>query len=233
VKPRVHLDASGDVCTVTFLSPVLSLSLLEELERVLEAVAAAARPTVLASAHPRIFLAGAHLGEIAALGPESAGRYAHRGRSVIRRLGTVPAPVVAAVHGPCLGGGLDLVLAADVIVASPAAAFGHPGARRGLVTGWGGTRTLPEAVGTARSRWAFLSGEQLPAREALAAGLVGRIAGDPVAAAREEALRLGSLHPRRTALWRTLRDGRFVDRFRSCVVHKQSMQHPPEHGERP
>ena len=104
-------------------------------------------PLVLRSAHPTIYLAGADLAEIAALDGPSCADYARRGRVVLERLALYPAPTVAAVHGSCSGGGFDLGLACDWIVAGGAAAFSHPGVRRGLVTGWGGTVRLPVAIG--------------------------------------------------------------------------------------
>ena len=212
-------------------SPILSVSVLDALGDVIAGAMAEDGPFVIRSLHAKIFLAGANLREVASVDARSAGVYACRGRDVLDAIRALPGPVVAAVHGPCMGGGLDLVLACDAVVASPGATFGHPGAKRGLVTGWGGTALLPVAAGAAQSRWAFLSGEPLTARDAHAAGWVHRLSGAPAIEAASLARELASLHPRRLRLWRALRDGRFIDRFRSYVVHNQSTLYPLRGGE--
>jgi enoyl-CoA hydratase/carnithine racemase len=96
---------------------------------------------------------------------------------------TFPVPTIAAVHGYCMGGGLDLALACRWRVAGPHAIFGHRGAALGLITGWGGTQRLPQVVGKARALQMFLAAEKLHAREALRYGLVAAIADDPLASA--------------------------------------------------
>ncbi|EQD49044.1 3-hydroxybutyryl-CoA dehydratase, partial [mine drainage metagenome] len=81
----------------------------------------------------------------------------------------------AAVHGVCLGGGCEVALACDFIVASEEAQFGQPEIRLGVMPGWGGTRRLPRRIGAARARrWIYL-GEPMPAREAERIGLVDRV----------------------------------------------------------
>ena len=216
------LDERGGTVTITISRPILARTVLEELSAVVDDLGAAGRPLplVLASAHPTIFLAGAHLGEIAELDAAACVPYAELGRSLIRRLADHPAPVVAAVDGSCSGGGFDLVLACDVVVASPRATFSHPGVLRGLVTGWGGTAVLPTALGRQAARRALLEGADIGAHEAILAGVVTEIADDPRSKAVELAGRLHRLHPSRVPLWRLLRESRFVDRFRAVVVEK-------------
>jgi enoyl-CoA hydratase/carnithine racemase len=98
-------------------------------------------------------------------------------------LADFPALTIAAVHGYCMGGGLDLALACKRRIAGPHAIFGHRGAALGLITGWGGTQRLPSLVGRARAMQMFLAAEKLHARDALRCGLVDAIADDPLAAA--------------------------------------------------
>lgn len=212
-------DEEG-VVLMGFSSPILSIRLLRELERTLLGLPSR-RPLVLYSPHPSIFLAGAHLGEIAALDAASSGDYAERGRRVLGRLVSRRGPVVAAVTGTCSGGGVDLVLSCDAVVLGHGAALAHPGVRRGLVTGWGGTVSLPLAVGGPGASAAVLQGRWLHATELVAAALARGIAADPNAAAIAEARRLAALEPRRIELWRLLRTGSFVDRFRGVVVHNE------------
>ena len=177
-------------------------------------------PLVLASVHPTIFLAGAHLREIEELDPRSCVVYAELGRSVAHRLASHPAAVVAAVHGSCSGGGFDLVMACDSVIASPNATFSHPGVRRGLVTGWGGTTSLGWAMGTSVARRTLLEGTVLDATTMAELGVVLTVTEDPRAEARATARRIALLHPSRLPLWRLLRGPTFVDRFRAFVAEK-------------
>lgn len=212
-----------DLVELTFDEVILSRSLLADLAAALDEVAetAAGSPLVIGSRHPTVFLAGAHLGEIADLdGIRSAG-YGHDGRAVLARLRRHPAATVAAVHGTCAGGGFDLVLECDQVVASPTASFRHPGVYRGLVTGWGGSVTLPVVAGAA-STPVMIAGREISAPQAVALGIASSIDSDPRSAARRLARRLASLHPDRLAAWRCLQTGNFVDTFRATVVHHQS-----------
>lgn len=212
----------GGVALLELQQPMLAVAVLDELSAVLEGVAESGRrtPLVLVSRHPRIFLAGAHLGEIAGLDRESSGRYADRGRAVLSRLETLPGPTLAAVAGFCSGGGFDLALACDGVVASPRSSFRHPGVVRGLVTGWSGGTRLAWMVGRARARGAVLGAAELGPAVLTAAGVVLEIADDPVRAALQLARRLADLDPVRLDHWRRLRHGRFVDRFRASVIHR-------------
>jgi enoyl-CoA hydratase len=212
----------GGITSITFNRPILTRAMLRELGGILSDLARLDQPLpiVLASAHPTIFLAGAHLAEIAGLDAHSCVAYARLGRSVIAALASHPAPVVAAVDGSCSGGGFDLVMAADTIVASPRAVFCHPGVRRGLVTGWGGTESIARTIGGPSTRRTLLEARDLHAADLERFGAVRRLVSDPAAEARRTALEIACLDPRRIALWRHLRGSNFVDRFRAFVVEK-------------
>jgi enoyl-CoA hydratase len=125
-----------------------------------------------------VFASGADIRELRTLTPDSARRFAERGQNLFRRIAAARQLTVAAVNGYCMGGGLDLALACRVRVASRAAVFAHPGARLGIITGWGGTQRLPRLVGAARALEMFLTARRLSGEEAYAVGLVSRL-GDP------------------------------------------------------
>lgn len=205
---RCTLDTVGGVGVISFGSPVLSVRMLAELESLLDELSTRpdAMPLVLRSSHPTIFLAGAHLAEIAALDARSCRTYARRGRAVLDRLSALPGPTVAAVHGSCSGGGFDLVLACDRIVAGPDATFGHPGILRGLVTGWGGTVRLPVAAGASIARLALLAAWPLRVADLSGHGVAVVSGPDIVGTAVAEAARLSTIHPDRLVAWRALRD---------------------------
>ena len=140
-----------------------------------------ARLVITGNAH--FFSAGADLHEIAELFGAEAFRFAQMGQRLMNAVAGFPAPTMAAVHGYCMGGGLDLALACRQRIAGPHAIFGHRGAALGLITGWGGTQRLPRLVGKARAIQMFLAAEKLHARDALRCGLADAIADDPLTAA--------------------------------------------------
>lgn len=139
------------------------------------------RLIITGNAH--FFSAGADLHEIALLHGPEAFRFAHMGQRLMSAVASFPAPTIAAIHGYCMGGGLDLALACQYRIASPHAIFGHRGAALGLITGWGGTQRLPRLVGKARALQMFLAAEKLHAADALRYGLVDQVSDDPLAAA--------------------------------------------------
>src|ERR1035441_7009651 len=142
------------------------------------------RPSRLVlTGNAHFFSAGADLNEIAALRGAEAFCFAKMGQRLMNAVASFPAPTIAAVHGYCMGGGLDLALACSRRIAGPHAIFGHRGAALGLITGWGGTQRLPRIVGNARALKMFVAAEKLHARDALGYGLVESIADDAVAAA--------------------------------------------------
>jgi enoyl-CoA hydratase len=130
----------------------------------------------------RAFAVGAEISELANLTPASAVEFARRGQSVMRAVANSPKPVVAAIRGYCMGGGLDLALACHARIASSDAVFAHPGGSLGIITGWGGTQRLPRLIGVSRALDMLVTGRRLDAREALACGLVQKIVGDSVVA---------------------------------------------------
>jgi enoyl-CoA hydratase/carnithine racemase len=207
---------------VVFNTPILEERVLEELMVVFRRDAGRdpVKPLVLRSAHPTVFLAGAHLAEIASLDEASCVPYAELGRTVVSLLESYPAPTVAAVCGSCSGGGVDLAIACDIVLTWPSAKLVHPGVKRGLVTGWSGTAVLPGAVGGGLARAALLTGQAISSRSVEALGARCGVGENPTETATDTALDLARLDSARFQLWRSLRRGRFVDRFRASVLHK-------------
>lgn len=136
--------------------------------------------SLIVTGNERFFSAGADLKEISQLtGPEALA-FARLGQKLTGLLDGFPVPVIAAISGYCMGGGMDVTLACDYRIAAPNAVFGHRGASLGLITGWGGTQRLPRLVGKPRALQMLLLAEKITAEEALRVGLVNRISSDPV-----------------------------------------------------
>ena len=132
----------------------------------------AIRCIVLAGSE-RAFAAGADIGELATM--SAVEMYVARSVDAWDAVRAVRTPLVAAVSGFCLGGGCELAMLCDLIVASETAVFGQPETGLGIIPGAGGTQRLTRAVGKALAMDVILSGRRLTAREALAAGLVARV----------------------------------------------------------
>lgn len=140
------------------------------------------RPLIVAGSR-QFFSVGADLNEIAALSGPEAREFSAMGQALMNAIVGYPAPVIAAVEGPCMGGGLDLALACGCRIAAPHAVFGHRGAALGLITGWGGTQRLPRLIGKSRALELFIAAEKISAGRALEIGLLDAIADDPIAEA--------------------------------------------------
>jgi enoyl-CoA hydratase len=136
-----------------------------------------------------VFASGADIRELQLLTPDSARAFAERGQQLFQRIADARQLTIAAVNGYCMGGGLDLALACRVRIASTNAVFAHPGARLGIITGWGGTQRLPKLIGAARALELFTTARRLSAEEALEFGLISRIHTDALACAFELAAR--------------------------------------------
>jgi enoyl-CoA hydratase len=130
----------------------------------------------------RAFAVGAEISELAILTAAAAFQVARYGQRVMRAVANSPKPIVAAIRGYCMGGGLDLALACHARIASREAVFAHPGGSLGIITGWGGTQRLPRLIGRGRAIEMLVTGRRLGAEEAFACGLVQKIADGPVVA---------------------------------------------------
>lgn len=146
-------------------------ALLDEAERSTEL-----RVLVIRSALERVFIAGGDIAVMRDLTLADGTRFVYAGQRLMRRLEESPMVVIAAVGGFALGGGFELALACDLIVASEQAVFGLPETTLGLLPGWGGTQRIVRAVSPQRARELVYTGRQLDAREAYEFGFVNRIA---------------------------------------------------------
>ena len=182
VVSRVELERRGDV-GIVWLDPegapvnTLSTALLERFGEILDEIERddGVRAAVIASRAPGSFLAGADIREFLRFaGPDEVRAIIAQGHDLLARLESAGTPVVAAVHGACMGGGLELALACRAIVASDHAdtRFALPEVRLGLLPGLGGTQRLPRRVGLPAALDMALTGRSVYARRARRMGLV-------------------------------------------------------------
>jgi len=174
-------EVSGGVATITVNRPkvgnALNRATLGELEAAFTAVQkdAAVRAAIVTGAGEKFFIVGADINELKENTPLSAKEIARRGQllfSFVERLGK---PVVAAINGFCLGGGLELASACTFRTASKNAVVGLPEVKLGVIPGYGGTQRLPRLVGIGRAMEMILTGEPINADEAFRIGLVNHV----------------------------------------------------------
>lgn len=169
----------------------LSLAVLDELAACLEEIDSqleGLRALVLQSESAKYFCVGANIEALKTLNTETIVPWVQGGHALFNRLAALPLPVIALVSGYALGGGLELALACDLIIASEGAKLGQPEATLGVVAGWGGSFRLPRRVGLAQAKMLFFSGSIIDARSAERIGLV-----DFVGSAEQVAAHLQSL----------------------------------------
>ena len=162
--------AAGGIETVWIDNPpvnAVSLEVAEGLRRTLESLGPATTVVVIRGAGDRAFSAGADLRSLSDDGEPPMGL-----QPLADAIESLDVPVVAAIHGHCLGGGLEIALACDLRVADTSAKLGLPEVKLGLLPGGGGTQRLPRLVGRGRAAWMMMSGEAISAAEAEAWGLL-------------------------------------------------------------
>jgi enoyl-CoA hydratase len=177
----LKLDRDAAIATVTINRPdklnALNAATVREIDRAFRILRDddAVRGVIVTGAGAKSFVAGADIGELAQMGPLSGIRISRAGQDAFRFIERMPKPVIAAVNGFALGGGLELALACHMRVAAGNARFGLPEVKLGIIPGYGGTIRLPRLVGRGRALELILTGEMIGADEAFRIGLVNRV----------------------------------------------------------
>ena len=192
----VSSERDGAVAVVTIANPpvnALSARLLEELEAELVALDedGDVRAIVVRGAGEKAFVAGADISEFPKLreAPAAGGGPAGGIQRLGARLDSARTPTIAAIHGYCLGGGLELAMACDLRVAAEDSQLGQPEIKLGLIPGGGGTQRLPRLVGHGRALLLNLTGDPISGLQAYEWGLVERVV--PAVELMDAALGLG------------------------------------------
>ncbi len=136
--------------------------------------------TVIFTGSGDTFASGANLNEVARLMEKTATEFGWRGQRLLQEIYNSSKNTIAVIDGFCLGGALDLALSCKKRIASPRSVFAHPGARLGIITGWGGTQLLPRLVGRKKALEILLTAKRISAEEALKIGLIDEICENPL-----------------------------------------------------
>jgi enoyl-CoA hydratase len=166
-----HLEVTIDRPNVL---NALNLAVLESIEKIFTSKVeevASATCILVKGAGEKAFIAGADIDQMRKLAPHKAAEFVDQGHRTMRSIERFPQPVVALVDGFALGGGFELALACDLIVATKAAKFGLPEINLGLIPGFGGTQRLALRTGLGTARKLIYTGRMLSAEEAFASGL--------------------------------------------------------------
>ncbi|WP_458208355.1 enoyl-CoA hydratase/isomerase family protein [Haladaptatus sp. NG-SE-30] len=182
----IHVIDGSEIRTVTIDRPERRNALTPDgLDDLAHAIRGADQPVVYLRGEGTAFCAGADLDVVADLDRESATEFAEHGQRVADEIERAEGVVVAGIDGAARGGGVELVLACDLRIATPDATFAEPGVRLGIFGAWGGTARLPEIVGLGDALDLALSGRVVTAEEARTMGLVSRITETPRSVAEE------------------------------------------------
>jgi len=197
------LTISHQIARITLHHPpanTITGSILKELEQVLSEVEQDDYVrAIIVTGSGRFFCAGADIHELTRLNTSHAGtEFALQGQALFNHIERCDKPVVAAINGICVGGGLELALACQIRIAASGASLGLPEIKLGLIPGFGGTQRLSRVVGASKAAEMLLTGESVTAEQALHIGLVSRVVPNHELMAQAEAL-VGMIAARGTA----------------------------------
>jgi len=155
----------------------INATMLQELSEALDTTEKAnnIRCVIITGEGEKAFSAGADITELHKLTQKTAAEFSRKGQQVFSQMEAMSKPVVAAINGYALGGGLELALACDFRLASNHADLGFPEMKLGIIPGWGGTQRLAWTVGLAEAKRLIMLGDRVKAEEALKMGLVDKV----------------------------------------------------------
>ncbi|MGR3219449.1 MAG: enoyl-CoA hydratase/isomerase family protein [Candidatus Anammoxibacter sp.] len=169
----------GEISILTFNQPkinIFSTEVLNSLVKAMDTLYSSSDVKVLViTSEGKNFLAGANIKEMFAFSPKEANQFSQLFHKAMNLVENFPGPVIAAVNGFALGGGCELILACDMVVASETAVFGQPEVNLGIIPGAGGTQRLAERIGNLHAKELIMTGRNVLADEALTLGLINKV----------------------------------------------------------
>lgn len=178
-EPVVVSQQHDGIATITVNRPkalnALDSGVLDALRQRIEGLGTDVRAILLTGAGDKAFVAGADIAQMVDMDADAAEAFGRRGQQAFQALADFPGPTVAAINGFALGGGLELAMACDILVAADTAKLGLPETTLAVIPGFGGTQRLPRRVGLGQAKKLVFTGEMIGAQEALRIGLVDQV----------------------------------------------------------
>jgi enoyl-CoA hydratase/carnithine racemase len=177
----IELEQKQKTTWITLNRPhklnAINNTILQELTKALDTTQSDlnTRCLIITGKGEKAFSTGADITELQELTQETAQEFSNKGQQVFNKIEAHSKPVVAAINGYALGGGLELALACDFRLASDNTVLGFPEMKLGIIPGWGGTQRLPRTVGVAKAKRMIMLGDRVEADEALRMGLVDKV----------------------------------------------------------
>lgn len=178
---NLEVKKEEGIATLTINRPqvlnALNRETINELDRALDELAEddGTRVIIITGAGEKAFVAGADIQEFQKMSPDEALNFSRKAQSVFLKIERLKKPVIAAINGYTLGGGLELCMACDIAYASEKAIFGQPEINLGIIPGAGGTQRLSRLVGKQRAKELIFTGEIIDAAEAFRIGLINKL----------------------------------------------------------
>ena len=178
---KVEIAQTGEIVTITLNRPevlnAIDREMLDSLETIITQLHrdTSVRAVILTGSGERSFCVGADLKHIAIFEADDIRQWVLDGNRIFSRLASLPVPVIAAINGYAIGGGLELAMTADLRFASDDASFSLPEVTHGWLPGWGGTHRLRHLIGEAKAKELVFLGERIDAETACQLHLVNRV----------------------------------------------------------
>lgn len=178
---NILLDRDGEIAIVAINRPkvlnALRTDVLRELVECLKEVDCddTVKVVIITGAGEKAFVAGADIAEMAVLDPKKAKQFSEFGNLVFSAIEKLSKPVIAALNGYALGGGCELLMACDIVIASDKARIGQPEVKIGIPPGFGGTQRMARIVGKMKAKEIIMTGDMITADEALRIGLINKV----------------------------------------------------------
>lgn len=177
----IRLEKKGNYAILWVDNPktrnALSVPIVEHMDKLVDEVVAdkEIHCLIITGGGEKSFAAGADISKLVNMSPEESRYSIEVGHKLFSKIETLDIPVIAAVNGYCLGGGLEISMCCDIRVCSANAKFGLPEINIGMIPGWGGTLRLPRLIGESRAKNMLLRGKMITAQEAQDYGLVAEV----------------------------------------------------------
>jgi enoyl-CoA hydratase len=177
----IAYKTENGIATISLNNPsqlnIFSTEALDQMTAILDSISqdTSVKVVIIASNSEKVFTGGANIKEMYNHDPDQARKFSQRGHAIANKLESLPVPVIAAINGYTMGGGVEFICACDIRIAADDAVFSQPEIDIGVLPGWGGTQRLARHIGMGNAKEMIYTGKRINALEALELGLVNQV----------------------------------------------------------